>query len=176
MKPLQAIAMGLVIVVITASFHGYDALPNPVGWVLVIVGIRGLDVPQRGSLLAAAGVALVISAVVWPPAVNAGLQDQDPSLPWAVNLPQVATAVMLAHALAQQAFLAEDRKARRWLLTARTLLGVIALLPILVFGGGLDALEGTTYVLATLGMLLLIWLLFSYASRPWAPPGAADQP
>lgn len=163
--------MGLVIVVLTASFHGYDALPDPVGWVLVIVGIRKLAVPQRGSLLAAAGLALLVSAAVWLPIVNDRLQDQDPSLPWAANLPQVATAVLLAHALAQQAFLAEDRKARRWLLTTRTLLAVVALLPVLVFGGGLDALEAGTYVLAGLAMVLLIWLLFSYASRPWASSG-----
>lgn len=171
MKPLQAIAMGLVIVVLTASFQGYDALPDPVGWVLVIVGVRRLAVPQRGSLLAAAGLALLVSAAVWLPIVNDRLQAQDPSLSWAANLPQVATAVLLAHALAQQAFLAEDRKARRWLLTTRTLLAVVALLPVLVFGGGLDALEAGTYVLAGLAMVLLIWLLFSYASRPWASSG-----
>ena len=34
MRPLQSIAMGLVIVLVTASVGGYDLVADPVGWVL----------------------------------------------------------------------------------------------------------------------------------------------
>ena len=38
MRPLQSIAMGLVIVALHAEFGGFDALPDPLGWVLVLLG------------------------------------------------------------------------------------------------------------------------------------------
>jgi hypothetical protein len=172
-KPLQWIGMGLVVVALTAPSHGYDLLPDPVGWLLVVVGLRALPVPQRGTLLGCAGVALVVSCVLWVPSVPTRLDDIDRSLTWAANLPQLVTTILIAHALAQQALLARDTRARRWLRTARDVLVVVTVLPVVVFGGGLDALVGTTYAVATLALVLLIWLLFAYASRPWA---TADAP
>jgi hypothetical protein len=47
---------------------------------------------------------------------------------------------------------------------------------VVVFGGGLDGLVGATYVAASLALLLLVWLLFAYASRIWATPEPASEP
>jgi hypothetical protein len=173
-KPLQAVGMGLVIVLLTAPVHGYDLLPDPLGWLLALTGLRALAVPQRRTLLGLAWLAFAVSCVLWIPAVPAHLDDLDPSLTWSANLPQLVTTIVLAHALAQQALLAEDPSARRWLLTARSLLVVVTVLPVVVFGGGLDGLVGATYVAASLALLLLVWLLFAYAGRAWA--GAGENP
>jgi hypothetical protein len=171
-KPLQAVGMGLVIVLLTAPVHGYDLLPDPLGWLLALTGLRALTCPQRGTLVGLAWLAFAASCVLWVPSVPAHLDDVDQSLTWAANLPQLVTTIVLAHALAQLALLADDAGARRWLLTARTLLVVVTLLPVVVFGGGLDGLVGATYVAASLALLLLVWLLFAYASRPWAGPSS----
>ena len=80
--------------------------------------------------------------------------------------------ILLAHALAQQARLAGDRGARTWLQTTRTLLLVVAVLPAVVLGGGLDSLDGAHGVAGSLVLLLLIVLLFRYADRARAGPAA----
>jgi len=69
-KPLQAVAMGLVIVLLSARVNGYDLLADPLGWVLVLIGLGSVPVPQRGALRALATVSLVVSVVVWFPAVR----------------------------------------------------------------------------------------------------------
>ena len=171
MRPLQSIAMGLLVVALTASFHGYDALPDPVGWVLVLLGLRGLGLPQRGALLTLTAIALAVSCVLWVPHVADRIDAVDPSLTWAANLPQLGTTAYLAHSLAGSAWLSGDRSARRWLLTDRTLLVLAVLAPVVVFGGGVEALAGPAYALAALALLLLVWLLFAYSGRPWALPG-----
>lgn len=162
--------MGLLIVALTAPVHGLDLLPDPVGWLLALVGLRALPLPQRGTLVGLGWLSFAVSCALWVPTVPRHLDAVDPSLTWAANLPQLVTTIVLAHALAQRAFLAEDRAARRWLQTARTLLVLVTVLPVVVFGGGLDALVGATYAAASVALLLLIWLLFAYASRPWALP------
>lgn len=172
MKPLQSIAMGLLIVVLSARFHGYDALPDPVGWGLVLFGVQACpaDLPHRSNLLGLGALAGVVSAIVWFPAVAAALADADASLTWAANLPQLLFTALLCHALAVPAEAAGDTKAARWLRLTRTATIVIGLLPVLVFGAGLKSFELTSYVAAAMVAVLLIWLLFSYASRPWARP------
>jgi hypothetical protein len=166
--------MGLVIVALTAPVHGFDLLPDPLGWLLALTGLRVLPVPQRRTLLGLGALALVTSCALWIPSVPAHLDDVDPSLTWAANLPQLVTTIALAHALGQQALLAHDTGARRWLLTARAVLIVVTVLPAVVFGGGLDGLVGATYAAASLALLLLIVLLFVYASRPWAEAAPAS--
>jgi hypothetical protein len=169
MKPLQSVAMGLVIVVLSARFGGYDALPDPVGWVLAFLGVRSLpgDLAQRTSLLGLAALAGVVAAVVWAPVVTDDLYDADASLAWAANLPQLLFSVLLCHVLAARAAEGGDVKAARWLGVLRSGFVVVAVLPVLVFGGGLESFELTSYLAATLAALALIWLLFAYASRPW---------
>ncbi|HSV39767.1 MAG TPA: hypothetical protein VLI04_13500 [Nocardioidaceae bacterium] len=100
MTPLQKIAMGLVIIVIEARFgEGWDGLPNPLGWLLVLAGVRAAHghVPNTGSLGGLAGLALLISAVTYPPGV---VDDLDPAAAWLLELPQLAFMVVLCFSLA----------------------------------------------------------------------------
>jgi hypothetical protein len=170
--------MGLVIVVLTARFHGYDALPDPLGWLLVLAGVFALPdaLAQRSTLLTLAGLAGAVSVALWFPAVTDALYDADASLGWAANLPQIGFTAVLCHALAALAAEAGDPRAARWLRVGRTVVIAVGLLPVLVFGAGMRSLEVTSYVLAGASVLLLIWLLFSYASRPWAASPTAQSP
>jgi hypothetical protein len=188
MKPLRAIAMGLVVIVLAARISGFDAVPDPLGWVLVAIGVAALrlDVARRGTLLGLAALAGAVSVVLWFPAVRSGLDAADPSLTWAVSLPEVAFVALLCHTLAGLA--GGDRAdpgAARWLGAARTAVIVVGVLPVLVFGAGWASLEPTTYLAATLVVLLVIWLLAACASRDWArsetstgaaPPGGGTAP
>ena len=174
MKPLQAVAMGLVIVLLTATIHGYDVLADPVGWVLVLVGFSSLSLPQRGALRALATLSLVVSIVVWVPDARDALNVTDLALAWAAGLPELATAIVLAHALAQQARRTGDQAAGAWLQTARSLLLVVAILPAVVIGGGFDSLDDALGAVGSLVLLLLIVLLFRYAGRSWAEPAPGE--
>jgi hypothetical protein len=164
--------MGLLIVLLGAPVHGYDLLPDPAGWALVLLGLAAPPVSQRGPLRTLATLSLAVSAVVWFPAARDALNVTDPALAWAASLPELACVVLLTHALAQQALVAADAAARRWLLTARTLTVVVALLPPVVLGGGLGRLDGVAAAVGSLALLLVVVLLFRYAARPWALPAA----
>ena len=83
---------------------------------------------------------------------------------------------LLCHDLARRAARAGDGRAAGWLRTALLLALVVALLPVLVFGGELAGLEELSYVAAGIAMLLVIWLLFAYGRRPWAMPAGAPTP
>lgn len=169
MKPLQPIALGLVIIALRGDAGGYDVLADPIGWLFVLLGLRDLAVAPRhlGTLRGLALLAGAISAALWFPTVADGIHEADPALTWAVNLPQVAFTVVLCLALAEQA-VDTDPSAARWLRTTMTLLVVVAMLPVLVFGAGVAALEVPTYVGAGAALVLLIALLLTYAGRPWA--------
>jgi len=174
-KPLQAVAMGLVIVLLTVSAHGYDVLADPIGWALVLVGVSTLPVAERTSLRWLAVISLLVSAVVWVPAARDALNVADLALAWAAGLPELVTLIVLAHALARSAWTAGDTTARRWLLTARTLLVVTALLPAVVLGGGFDSWDSVLGLVGSLTLLLLIVLLLRYSSRSWARPVSAPE-
>ncbi|MCW2834440.1 MAG: hypothetical protein JWN68_2393 [Nocardioides sp.] len=174
MKPLASIAMGLVIVVLVARFDGYDALPDPLGWLLVLWGVRRLLDPT--PLLTLAGAALVVACVVWFPATQEALDRSEPSLRWAVNLPQVLFCVVLCHRLAALAQAARDAKAAAWLRTTMVLNAVLAAAPVLAFALGSDDLLPAIYAGAAAVVLLLIVLLFAHADRRWAPDAAPVRP
>ena len=170
MRPLQSIAMGLVVVALRAEFGGFDALADPLGWVLVLIGVLNLpaDLESRRTLLGLAALAGAVSIPVWIPDVSDALYDTDPALLWAVNLPQLGFGGLLAHVLARRAGDAEDASASTKL--RMTVIGfvAVAVLPVLVWGVGIDALAVPAYLSATLVLLALIWMLFSCSSRVWA--------
>jgi hypothetical protein len=165
-KPLQSIAMGLVIIALSARAGGYDLLPDPVGWLFVLQGLGQLptDLPHRPELRTLGFVALVMSAVLWFPDLANGLENADESLLWAANLPQLAFVALLCRALAAIA----DQAAARWLRTASTLTVVAALLPVVVLGAGEASLLVVMVVGSVAVLVLVIVLLFRYAARPWA--------
>ena len=171
MKPLQSIAMGLVIVAVVAKAGGgYDVLPDPVGWLLVLQGLGRLpaSLPHRPALSTLGVLALLMSIVLWFPGLAEGLERTDESLLWAANLPQLAFVALLCRALSLAAA-AEPGRAR-WLRTAAVLTVVAALLPVLVLGAGASSLLAVMVAGASLVLVLVIVLLFRYSSRPWAAP------
>ncbi|MDP3894358.1 hypothetical protein [Nocardioides sp.] len=169
MKPLQPIAIGMVIIALRGDAGGYDVFADPIGWLFVLLGLHHAPLAdrRRGTLRTLAVFAAAIATALWFPRVADGIHDTDPALTWAVNLPQVAFTVVLCLALAEQAAEA-DPPAARWLRTTMTLLVVVGVLPVLVFGAGMASLEVPTYVGAGAVLVLLISLLLTYAGRPWA--------
>ncbi len=169
MRPLQSIGMGLVIIGLRATFGGYDALPDLLGWVLVVYGVRGLpeDLQHRSALTTLSLLAGAVSIPLWLPDVADRLYDTNPSLGWAANLPQLGFVGLLCFTLARRAAAADDTRAAAWARTALTGFVVVGVLPVLVFGAGIDSLEVPSYVAASVALLLLIWLLFTWSSRPW---------
>lgn len=173
MKPLQAMAMGYLIIALYARQSGYDLLPDPVGWVLVLVGVRGLpDAAPRRLLGSTAAVALVVSLPLWVPALRDGLADEDASLAWAADLPGFVFAGLLFFHLAQAALRAGDRTPAAVLRSFLVLVVVVATLPILVFGVGWDDLGPTASGLGQLLQLGTVVTLFALSGRVWAggPP------
>ncbi|WP_299053162.1 hypothetical protein [uncultured Nocardioides sp.] len=168
MLPLQSIAMGLLVVALSAPAGGYDVLADPLGWVLVLLGVA--RVPEgRGPLLALAGIALVVATALWFPAVREPLVGGDPALTWGANLPQLAFTAALLWRLRADARASGDVRAMNWLRTALVAVVVIGLAPAVVFGGGVASLAAATYVAAGFAIVLVIVLLFAYARRSWAP-------
>lgn len=178
MKPLQSLAMGCIFLVLVARFGGYDAYADPVGWLLVLNGLRGLpdEIPHRGALWYVGGLATVISVPLWVPSVIESLEGGDPAVAWAVNLPQFGFLALLCHALAQAATADGDLRSSRWLQTSLVGIVLVIGLPVLVFGGGVTALETTAGVSVVIVPVVLIVLLFSYAGRPWAHSPAPEGP
>jgi hypothetical protein len=172
--------MGLVVVFLRASFGGYDALPDPVGWGLVLAGlwsVRG----QIGSGPTLVGLA-VASGVVSVPLVLPAVEDQL-SAPgqWALSLPQTAFCVVLCSALAgpdanrdagRDAGRDEHVRSRfgalRWVFVA------VGAAPVLVYGGQVDALAGPVAVLAVLANVYLVYLLFRVSGGARRPRRAED--
>ena len=183
MKPLQSMAMGLVVIAIFARVNGdYDLLPDPVGWLLVLHGLSGLPgtvphLPHRPALRSLGLVALLTSVVLWVPDLARGLESTDESLLWAATLPQIGFVAVLCTALARVSAAADDRSAASWLRTACTLTVAAGVLPIFVYVAD-PALLVPMLLVALLGLVLTIVLLFRYASRPWAisaEPREVDQ-
>ncbi|MFC6287051.1 hypothetical protein ACFP3Q_17325 [Nocardioides sp. GCM10027113] len=177
MRPLQSIAMGLVVIGLRADLAGYDLLPDPLGWVLVLAGVAAVTLPaaRRTALLATALLAALVSVPLWLPGAVDRLDVVHPSLVWAANLPQLGFTVLLCLTLANEAAESGDRHAVAWLRTTASIFVVVALLPVVVFGGGVASLEVPSYLAATLALLLLVWLLFTYARRPWVVPAEPPQ-
>ena len=176
MKPLQSIAMGLVIIALRAWVNGeYDLLPDPIGWLLVLQGLGALPATlvHRPALRTLGFLALVMSIVLWFPSLRDGLERADESLLWAADLPQLGFVAVLCLALSRAAAdptrgPAPDPGAARWLHTAAVLTGVAAVLPVVALGAGVDSLVEVMIVGSGLVLLLVIVLMFRYSARPWA--------
>jgi hypothetical protein len=164
--PLQKVAMGLVVVVLGARFGGVDALPDPLGWLLVVAGLLPLrrDVPLDGWLVALAALAGLVSVPLVLPGVRDGL---DPSTGWALSLPQTVFCAVLCGSLGVAAARAGDRRTGR-LGVLRWAFVVAGLGPVLVYGGGLGGLVAPLAVLVVLAEVVLVWTLFAVSRRPWA--------
>ncbi len=154
--------MGWVLVLVDAPFGGYDAVPDPVGWLLVLAGLLALrrTLPAAGTALRVAVLALLVSLATYPPAVADALT---PGLGWFLSLPQLAVGLLLCALLAPRA----GHLGRR-LRVLRTVLLAVAVAPVLVLGGGLTALAVPTAGVAVLSQIYLVYLLFRLSGRDLA--------
>ena len=157
--------MGLVIVFLSARFAGYDALPDPVGWGFVAAGLWPLRsrIPLGGSALALAVVAGLVAVPLVLPAVDARLE---PSGQWGVSLPQTAFCVVLCSSLCTLAERADEAEAARFGLL-RWVFVAVAAGPVLVYGGGVDALTRPVAVLAVVANVALVYYVFKVSRRPY---------
>jgi hypothetical protein len=172
--PLQKVAMGLVIVFLSARFAGYDALPDPVGWGLAVAGLVPLRsrLPQGGSLVTLAAIAGAFSVPLVLPGVNEALA---PSGQWAVGIPQTGFCLLLCISLATLTERAGDPEATRFGLL-RTAYVVVLALPVVVYGGGVDALATPMAVLSVLSNVGLVYYTFKVSRRPYVTDAAAPAP
>jgi len=183
MSPLQRIAMGLVIVLLPANFpHDphpvwafYDALPDPLGWALVLTGVHALRGHLDVDVLAWFGwVALVVSVPLWFPQLNHLLVPEynhgiDVSFQWFLSLPQTVFSLLLARSIGRTAELQEPRDrfvaGRFGVLTWA--FAALAVLPAIAYGGGVDALVNPTLVGIGVVNVAFIYYLFRVHRRTW---------
>ena len=143
MKPLQSVALGLVFLVLESRVGGFDVYADPVGWVLIVYGVRGLGPVPRGDLLrGTALLAGLVSLPLWVPAVDRALADADPALAWAADLPRFGFWLVLCLSLAEAAMTGGEPRAAAWWRVVEVGVGAVIALPGLVFGAGLTGLEG----------------------------------
>jgi hypothetical protein len=184
-SPLQQIAMGMVIVVWPALFpHNphpewavYDALPDPLGWALVLSGLWSLRHRSELELTTVtwlAALALVVSVPLWFPQLNHLLvpkynPDIEVSGQWFIGLPQTLFGLALARNFGQTA---QFRTPRDTFVAGR--FGVLTwgfagslLLPVIAFGGGLSQLQQPTLLLIGLVNVAFIYYLFRVHRREW---------
>jgi hypothetical protein len=171
MTGLHKVAMGLVIVVVDAYFGEFDAVPDIVGWILVLLGLADLRprLTSFGNLVALATAAAAVSAVLlWPDL----LASASESTLWALSLPQIAFSILLC-ASAAELCAPQDAGRARQLAWLRWVFIVLAFAPAVVYGAGVDALEVPIAVATVAANVALIYLLFRLAGRTAAP---VDQP
>lgn len=181
--------MGLVLIFVPADFriagHVYDALPDPIGWLLVLSGMRALR--SRLDIDVAywcAWVALVISVPIWFPQVvdllpsipdhlttHADLDQatKAASIAWALSLPQSLMSVLLARRISEEGAAQQPRDvfaAGRFGVMTWGLAAIIVLPPI-AYGGDVQNLINPTLLGIGLINVVFIYYLFRVHRREW---------
>jgi hypothetical protein len=183
MSPLQKIAMGLVIVLVPANFpHGphpawqfYDALPDPIGWLLVLLGVRALRDHLDVDVVRWLGwVALVVSVPLWFPQVNHLLVPEynhsiEVSFQWFLSLPQTVFGLALARTIGRRA---ETERPRDRFVAGRFgvltwAFAAVIVLPVVAYGGGVDGLQSPALIGIGLVNVVFVYYLFRVHRRTW---------
>ncbi len=153
---MQTIAMGLLIIVLDVPATGWDWIADPLGWVLVLLGLSAVRemVPNHRGLSITAWVCLAVSVIIYPPDSVATLDD---SLGWVFSVPTVAWCFLASDALHD---IAEGGR-RTTLLWLRNVFVAVGVLPLLVYLAGLDWLTVPTAALAVAANVALLYLLWT---------------
>lgn len=160
--------MGLVVIVLD-TLTPYDALPDPLGWLLVLPATARLPRADRGAPLAAAVVAAVLATVLWFPDLRAAVDGLDPAVDWAVLLvPDVAFAALLCRALGRGAAAGDHGRAAGWYRTLAVVFAVLAVVPV-PFLATDRPVPGDLGFALQLAWLVLVGVLFLWHRRGWAP-------
>jgi hypothetical protein len=155
--------MGLVLTLVDPRIAGYDAVPDLLGWLLVLAGLRGLR--RRISVSTPAGLA-VLAAAVSPVLLRfAWLERMPESTGWLLSLPQLAFSFVLCGAVGA---LVGSQLSRRFEVL-RWGFVVAAAGPVLLYGGGIDVLLLPLAVLAVSVNLSLVYLLFRASTEVHGP-------
>lgn len=176
-RPLLLIGLGLVVNILSPRVDGWDVLPDWFGWVLILLGTWAFarKLPSGGLMLGAAALALAVAIAQWPPAwqvvdpaaVGTGdVEASDASLLWALSLPALGWMVLYCLAVAGVSRV-ESGTSFWWKYLAAMNAGA-AVLPVLVYGGGMKGLEGLLGVLILLGLLGATVFSFLHSGRDWA--------
>lgn len=155
MRSLQTVAMGLVIVFVDAGSGGWDWVPDPVGWILVLLGLAPLKerLPAYPGVLGSAWVCLVVSVVTLPPD---SVDTIAPTLGWLFSVPTLAFSFLLSDSLAD---IVDESLALR-LKVLRVVFVVVGVLPGVVYLAGFEWLTIPAAVLAVLAnitVVLTVW-------------------
>ena len=176
MKPLYGVALGLVIIALYAKSGDFDLLPDPLGWALVLIGLtvltRSTEVRYQGGLWVFGLLALAASIALTVPSVREWFEDAEPALAWAADVPALGFCALLCAALAAAARAAGATGAFAWFQWTAIGFGVAVLAPVIVVGGGVDALRGPAELVTGLAQVALFVLCLAYGGRDWAgaPP------
>lgn len=167
-RPMVLIGLGLVINIVSPAVQGWDVLPDWFGWVLILIGTWAFarELPSGRLLLTAAGISLVVAAVQWYPRWGEAVRDADPAVIWALSLPALAWLVLYCLAVAG-ASRADAGASFWWKYLAAMNVGA-AVLPVVVYGGGVKGLEGLLGVLILLGLIGATVFSFLHSGREWA--------
>lgn len=156
MRSLQTVAMGLVLVFLDVNGASWDLIPDPVGWILVLVGLSPLKelLPNYRGVTLTAGVCLAESVLTYPPG---SVDHLAPFLGWLFSLPTIAFAFVLCDALMD---VATDGLEQRfgWLRWAFVAVGA---LPLGIYGMEWEWLKLPTAVLAVAVNVALVVTLWS---------------
>ncbi|RNL60714.1 hypothetical protein EFK50_20630 [Nocardioides marmoriginsengisoli] len=178
MSPLQKIAMGLALLAAPSGFqigdYVWDALPDPLGWLLILAGVRGL----RGhldvsTLVPLTWTAFAVSVVQWIPPVFERLlpadQVAEASIKWAFFLPQALFCLVLVRLIGTAGLEQEppDRYVAGRFGVLLWAAGALILLPAIAFGTQNDDLVDPTLITIGLVPWVFIYYLFRVHRRTW---------
>lgn len=185
MSPLQRIGFGLILVFIPADFPAhpdpvwnyYDALPPPLGWLLVLSGVatmaRTTDLDLRTARTAAV-VAFLVSIPMWFPQVNHYIvPDYNPGVSeswrWLIAVPSWAFGFYLSKAIGDAAVNREtpERGMAGWFGILRWGFVAAAIVPLVVYGANVKHFDGTMHAIIGMVAICLIVGMFTYHRRDW---------
>jgi len=178
-KPLQWIGFGLAVVGVKAVVGSYDILADPMGWLLVLLGVRRLATAVRLPAATALGylgvLAFLCSIPLWWPSTGDRIQHGDPAALWGIGLAELLFSAVLCHALATLAQRARSTSGVVWFRICEAGIVVCTVAPVLYFAAGQSWLKGVGSFGDTLQLVLLV-LCFCYSGKTWAGSPALTPP